>query len=281
MTGANKMLLMLQKCFQKNLTQSLISSPLVQILPAVVGAPMYFSEKNQVGVINQWIQLQAQFFISDSYGSACCGNLESRSNTIPSFNAPIPDSLNTLSEFINRMEHILSQNGYGPNISLTNYGDQRVELPSNTQGLPTLEALTTVLHRVEQLLDGQAISALSHIAGRMEREGTSADLGKSKANEKGVHSVANLASYPLKNPQGQNLMIPVQPVNFSFRPCATSDMVGGNTCDGLGCRSYNRQEGQPDSLLSIIPVEFPDDKIRKSPFATYEQNGRKAPYLNG
>ncbi|KAI5402263.1 hypothetical protein KIW84_050036 [Lathyrus oleraceus] len=96
---------------------------------------------------------------------------------IPSFNAPIPDSLNTLSEFINRMERILSQNGYGPNIFSTNFGDQRVELPSNTQGLPTLEALTTVLHRAEQLLGGQAVSALSHIAGRMEREGTSADLG--------------------------------------------------------------------------------------------------------
>ncbi|KAK2452202.1 ubiquitin domain-containing protein CIP73 [Trifolium repens] len=96
---------------------------------------------------------------------------------VPSFNAPIPHSLSTLSEFINRMEHALSRNGYGPNVSSTNLGDQRVELPSNTQGLPTLEALTTVLHRAEQLLSGQAVSALSHIAGRMEREGTSADLG--------------------------------------------------------------------------------------------------------
>ncbi|KAL5100478.1 hypothetical protein RYX36_004805 [Vicia faba] len=96
---------------------------------------------------------------------------------IPSFNTPIPDSLNTLSEFINRMEQILSQNGYGPNISSTNSGDQRVELPSNAQGLPTLEALTAVLHRAEQLLSGQAVSVLYHIAGRMEREGTSADLG--------------------------------------------------------------------------------------------------------
>lgn len=39
------MLLMLQKHFQKNLTQLLISSPLVQIFPAAVGAPMYFSGK--------------------------------------------------------------------------------------------------------------------------------------------------------------------------------------------------------------------------------------------
>lgn len=49
-----------------------------------------------------------------------------------------------------------------PNLSSTNPGD-RVELPSNTQGLPTLEALTTVLHRAEQLLSGQAVAALSVI----------------------------------------------------------------------------------------------------------------------
>ncbi|WJX83858.1 hypothetical protein P8452_66485 [Trifolium repens] len=37
---------------------------------------------------------------------------------------------------------------------------------------------TTILpSNTQRLLSGQAISALSHIAGRMEREGTSADLG--------------------------------------------------------------------------------------------------------
>ncbi|KAI5442340.1 hypothetical protein KIW84_011419 [Lathyrus oleraceus] len=41
---------------------------------------MYSSGKNQVGVINQWSQLQARFFTSNSHGSACCGNLESRMN---------------------------------------------------------------------------------------------------------------------------------------------------------------------------------------------------------
>ncbi|KAL2585413.1 hypothetical protein AAZV13_14G187100 [Glycine max] len=122
---------------------------------------------------------------------------------IPSLNAPIPDSLNTLSEFMNRMEQILTQNGddveivallflilkklkylyllnayagYQSNLSSANPRDQLVELPSNVQGLPTLEALSTVLHRAEQLLGGQAVAALSHIAGRLEREGTSADL---------------------------------------------------------------------------------------------------------
>ncbi|XP_027332237.1 ubiquitin-like domain-containing protein CIP73 isoform X2 [Abrus precatorius] len=95
---------------------------------------------------------------------------------LPSLNAPIPDSLNTLSEFINRMEQTLSQNGYRSNPLSTNPGDQRGELPSNAQGLPTLEALSTVLRHAEQLLGGQAVAALSHIAGRLEREGTSSDL---------------------------------------------------------------------------------------------------------
>ncbi|XP_061348318.1 uncharacterized protein LOC133293734 isoform X2 [Gastrolobium bilobum] len=94
----------------------------------------------------------------------------------PSLNAPIPHSLNTLSEFINHMEQTLSQYGYAPNLSSTNPGNQRVELPSNAQGLPTLEALSTVLRRAEQLLGGHAVAALSHIAGRLEREGTSSDL---------------------------------------------------------------------------------------------------------
>ncbi|RDX76796.1 Large proline-rich protein BAG6 [Mucuna pruriens] len=94
---------------------------------------------------------------------------------LPSINTPIPDSLNTLYEFMNRMEQTLTQNGYQSNLSSANPGDQRVQLPSNPQGLPTLEALSTVLHCAEQLLGGQAVAALSHIAGRLDREGTSAD----------------------------------------------------------------------------------------------------------
>ncbi|KAL5068391.1 hypothetical protein RYX36_019278 [Vicia faba] len=44
-----------------------------------------------------------------------------------------------------------------------------------------------------------------------------------------VQSFANHASYPIKNSQGQNFTIPVQLVNFSFKPSATSDTVGGNS----------------------------------------------------
>jgi len=52
---------------------------------------------------------------------------------------------------------------------------------------------------------------------------------ETEVNEKNVPSVANLTSRPLKDLQGQNFTIPVQPVNFSFKPCATSDIVGGNS----------------------------------------------------
>lgn len=52
---------------------------------------------------------------------------------------------------------------------------------------------------------------------------------ETEVNGKNVPSVANLTSCPLKNLQGQNFTIPVQPVNFSFKPCATSDSVGGNS----------------------------------------------------
>ncbi|KAI5411156.1 hypothetical protein KIW84_056337 [Lathyrus oleraceus] len=65
---------------------------------------------------------------------------------------------------------------------------------------------------------------------------------KSEGNGKGVQSVANLASYPLKSLQEQNFTIPVRPLNFSFKPGATSDMVAetvsshklNNRRNGLG-----------------------------------------------
>ncbi|XP_021802571.1 large proline-rich protein BAG6 isoform X5 [Prunus avium] len=95
---------------------------------------------------------------------------------IPSLNMPIPDSLNTLSEFMNRMEQALTQNGYQPNLSATNTGDvPRVNLPSNAQGMPTPEALGIVLRHAERLLSSHAVSALSRIAGRLEQEGASSD----------------------------------------------------------------------------------------------------------
>ncbi|KAK9946845.1 hypothetical protein M0R45_012288 [Rubus argutus] len=73
--------------------------------------------------------------------------LAAGASPFPSLNTPIPDALNTLSEFMNRMERALSQNGgYQSNISATN---------------PDLSS--------------HAASALSHIAGRLEQEGASSD----------------------------------------------------------------------------------------------------------
>ncbi|KAM0967563.1 hypothetical protein FF1_016086 [Malus domestica] len=95
---------------------------------------------------------------------------------MPSLNMPIPHSLDTLSEFMKRMEQGLSQNGYQPNTSATNTGDPpRVNLPSTAQGMPTPEALGIVLRHVERLLSNHAVSALSHIAGRLEQDGASSD----------------------------------------------------------------------------------------------------------
>ncbi|XP_041020370.1 ubiquitin-like domain-containing protein CIP73 [Juglans microcarpa x Juglans regia] len=95
---------------------------------------------------------------------------------VPSLHVPIPDSLSTLSEFMNHMEQTFLQNGYQPNPSSTNAGDPpRVELPSNAQGLRTPEALSIVLRHGQRLLGGQAAAALSHIAVRLEQEGSSSD----------------------------------------------------------------------------------------------------------
>lgn len=90
---------------------------------------------------------------------------------IPSLNAPLPDSLNTLSEFMSRMEQSFTQNGYQPNSPSPNLE----ELGPNARGLPSQEALSNVLRHAERLLGGQSVAAISHIAGRLEQEGGSSD----------------------------------------------------------------------------------------------------------
>ncbi|XP_017247460.1 ubiquitin-like domain-containing protein CIP73 isoform X2 [Daucus carota subsp. sativus] len=94
----------------------------------------------------------------------------------PFINQPIPDSLHTLSEFMNRMELTLSQNASQSAQPLNDTGVQPpVNLPANTRGVPTPEALVAVLRHAERLFSGHAISALSRIAGRLEQEGGSTD----------------------------------------------------------------------------------------------------------
>ncbi|XP_057516007.1 ubiquitin-like domain-containing protein CIP73 [Amaranthus tricolor] len=113
---------------------------------------------------------QAQFaqpFLSQPFHAPLAGI------SIPSssLNMPIPSSLDTLSEFMSRMEGVLSQNGYQPSSFSSGTTDQPATLlTSNTRGMPTPEALSIVLRHAERLLSGPAVAALSHIAGRMEQE---------------------------------------------------------------------------------------------------------------
>ncbi|KAI3994582.1 hypothetical protein MKX01_028326 [Papaver californicum] len=94
---------------------------------------------------------------------------------VPSHQMPIPDSLSTLLEFINRMELVLQVNGGHPSAS-ENIGDPpRVELPSNARGLRTPEALGIVLRQAQQLLSSHAAASLLHIAERLEGEGGETD----------------------------------------------------------------------------------------------------------
>lgn len=95
---------------------------------------------------------------------------------LPSLNMPIPDSLNTIYEFVNRLEQAMSQHGYQPSQSPNITGDPRTtQLPSTTRGVPTPEALSSVLRHAQRLLGGHAVAALSHVAGRLEQQAGSND----------------------------------------------------------------------------------------------------------
>ncbi|KAL0793633.1 hypothetical protein Bca101_065010 [Brassica carinata] len=109
---------------------------------------------------------------------------------IPTFQTPIPDSLDTLMEFINRMEQALSRNGNQPDTSsATSEGRPREELPRNRQGPSTPEALAIVLRNSQRLLSGPAVSSLSHIAGRIEQDGSSSDPAlRSQIQSEAVHA---------------------------------------------------------------------------------------------
>lgn len=95
---------------------------------------------------------------------------------VPSINLPLLDSLITLSEFMDGMEHVFSQNGYPPNQSPNNAGDPpAVQLPTHDRGLSSPEVLSLALRQAERLFGGQVIAALSHFAGRLEQGRVSSD----------------------------------------------------------------------------------------------------------
>ncbi|KAK4434666.1 Ubiquitin-like domain-containing protein CIP73 [Sesamum alatum] len=95
---------------------------------------------------------------------------------VPSLNMPIPDSLNTITDFMNRMQLAFPQNDTQQNQSPSASGNiPTSELPTNSGGYPTVEALTIVLQHAQRLLHDHAIPALSHTAGRLDQEGASND----------------------------------------------------------------------------------------------------------
>ncbi|KAL3634907.1 hypothetical protein CASFOL_021961 [Castilleja foliolosa] len=95
---------------------------------------------------------------------------------VPTLNMPIPHSLNTLTEFMNRIELALPQNGTQENQSPTASGSLPTpEFPVNSFGFPTVEALTTVLRHAQRLLSNHVVPTLSRTAGRLDQEGGSSD----------------------------------------------------------------------------------------------------------
>ncbi|KAL6661914.1 hypothetical protein ACP70R_001298 [Stipagrostis hirtigluma subsp. patula] len=89
-------------------------------------------------------------------------------------NMVVPDSLMTLSEYMDRMDQVLQNNGTPP--SRDSEGQQRpADDASLNPRFPSPEVLASVIERAQQILGGSAASALSHIAQRIRRDGGSGD----------------------------------------------------------------------------------------------------------
>ncbi|KAK4387419.1 Large proline-rich protein BAG6 [Sesamum angolense] len=74
---------------------------------------------------------------------------------------PIPDSLNTITDFMNRIQLAFAQNDTQHNQSPSASGSVTAsELPTNSGGYPSVEALTSVLQHAQRLLHDHAIPAL-------------------------------------------------------------------------------------------------------------------------
>ncbi|CAH1415535.1 unnamed protein product [Lactuca virosa] len=96
---------------------------------------------------------------------------------LPTLVTPIPDSLHTLSEFMNRMEQALSHNGYQQNQAPNGAeAPPAVVLPSGPRGVPSPAALAVVMRHALQLVNGPATDSLSHTARRLEEEESCTDL---------------------------------------------------------------------------------------------------------
>ncbi|XP_057796956.1 uncharacterized protein LOC131012983 [Salvia miltiorrhiza] len=94
---------------------------------------------------------------------------------IPSLNMPVPDSLSTLVEYMNRMEQAFLQNDNQPNQSTASGSIPATVLPPNSRGLPTVEGLSVILQHAQRLLSEHAVPAISRTAVRLNQERDSND----------------------------------------------------------------------------------------------------------
>ncbi|PUZ52506.1 hypothetical protein GQ55_6G275800 [Panicum hallii var. hallii] len=87
----------------------------------------------------------------------------------------IPDSLTTLTEYMERVDRVLQNNGTPP--SRDSEGQQRptADDANVNPRFPSPEVLASVIERAQQLLSGSASSALSHIAQRIRQDGSTGD----------------------------------------------------------------------------------------------------------
>ncbi|KXG25467.1 large proline-rich protein BAG6 isoform X2 [Sorghum bicolor] len=90
-------------------------------------------------------------------------------------NMIIPDSLTTLSEYMDRIDQVLQNNGAPPSRDSESQQQPTVDDANVNPRYPSPDVLASVIERAQQLLGGSAASALSHIAQRIRQDGETAD----------------------------------------------------------------------------------------------------------
>ncbi|CAO2170140.1 unnamed protein product [Urochloa humidicola] len=89
-------------------------------------------------------------------------------------NMVIPDSLTTLSEYMERVDRVLQNNGTPPSREEGQQQPTTDDANVNPR-YPSPEVLASVIERTQQLLSGSAASALSHIVQRIRQDGGTED----------------------------------------------------------------------------------------------------------
>ncbi|KAG6512167.1 hypothetical protein ZIOFF_030262 [Zingiber officinale] len=109
-------------------------------------------------------------------------------NNTPSVAVVIPDSLRTLSDYINRMELILQNSGSQSSAPSNTQNIPRSDTTSlNGNRVPTPDVLGSVIDQARVLLSGNTATAFSHMAERLRREATSDPLVRSQIQTEAMH----------------------------------------------------------------------------------------------